>query len=245
MARHRQRGEVFTRAAGGPLEDFDLAAFLQRLSVRSIHMLHVTSAGFLLLDANGKCGTVTASDDVTRRLELFVQESAQSPGVDCCLSGRAMTDIDLRATDTAARWPRFTVRARGAGFVMAHAVPLRRHEITVGALSLYSDRAVPLGAEATELARALADMAALIVLQQHSLERSRAERTRLRTDLASRIVIEQAKGILAERRRISTDEAFTALCSYARSRGLPLPDVARQVVDGEADSALTGEWPAP
>lgn len=123
-----------------------------------------------------------------------------------------------------------------------HAIPLRLRHRVVGALNLFQTAPNPLGDDDIALAQALADVATIAVLQQRTLEQSHVENSQLQNALTSRILIEQVKGVLAERWNTSVDEAFAAFRAYARARHLRLSDLAARIIIGDFD---TGSIPAP
>ncbi|WP_306334947.1 ANTAR domain-containing protein [Streptomyces sp. KL118A] len=231
---------------------------LQDLTVRCADLLGVSAASVLLISdhqdevAAGVTGTVEASDERTREIELAAFLRGESPSRDSCLSGEAVAHIDLRGAEAAARWPWFAQEARAAGFVAECVVPLRQEPSggeqavgsewgvgapVVGALGLFGGGGEgPLSGEQLACAQMFADLAAVAVARQRSLERSIVECGQLQAALTSRIAIEQAKGVLAERWQCSVDEAFGALRKHARHRRVRLGDFARQVVAGEIDT---------
>ncbi|MBB5107444.1 GAF domain-containing protein [Streptomyces spectabilis] len=242
MAREQRLARVFVEIADSLIDDFDVLDLLQRLSTRCVELLDVSAAGILLADAQGELQVIAASDEHTRLLELFARQHDQGPCVECFRVGAARTNIDLGRPEAAAAWPRFTPRARETGFVTTHAIPLRLRDRVVGALNLFQTSVHRLDEDEIALAQALADVATIAILQQRTLERSHVENTQLNHALASRILVEQVKGVLAERWDTSVDEAFVAFRSYARSQHLRLTDLARRIVDGTFDTSVI---PAP
>lgn len=241
IAQHRIT-EVFVEIADSLTDDFDIIDLLQRLSERCVELLDVSAAGILLVDQYDELQILAASDENTRLLEIFALQHDQGPCIECHRSGQARTDIDLTTTAALDRWPSFTARARRSGFARTHAVPLRLRQRVVGALNLFDQRPGTFTAADQLLAQALADIATIAILQQRTLQQSQLERVQLQTALDTRIVIEQAKGILAERWRTSMDDAFTVLRNHASSNRLRMSDLARQVVDGtiDTDTVLRG-----
>ncbi|MCX5008252.1 GAF and ANTAR domain-containing protein [Streptomyces sp. NBC_00638] len=242
MTRERRLAEIFVEVADSLVEDFDVIDLLHRLSARCVELLDVSAAGILLADAHGELQVIAASDEHTRLLELFALQHDQGPCVECYRSGTARTNIDLSRTETTARWPRFAARARETGYVTTHAIPLRLRNRVVGALNLFHTNRDRLGDDDIALSQALADVATIAILQQRTLEQSHVENSQLETALTSRILIEQAKGVLAERWNTSVDDAFTAFRSYARSRHLRLSDLAVRIISGGFDTVAI---PAP
>ncbi|MCX4665508.1 GAF and ANTAR domain-containing protein [Streptomyces sp. NBC_01381] len=242
MAREQRLAEVFVEIADSLTDDFDVLDLLQRLSTRCVELLDVSAGGILLADAYGELQVIAASDEHTRLLELFACQQDQGPCVECCRTGTARTNIALDGPEAAASWPHFTQRARETGYLTTHAIPLRLRDRVVGALNLFQTTPHALGDDDIALAQALADVATITILQQRSLEQSHVENGQLQTALTSRIMVEQAKGLLAERWNTTVDDAFDAFRRYARAHHERLSDLARQIVDGDFDTAII---PAP
>lgn len=236
MTREQRMTEVFVEVADSLTDDFDLIDFLQQLSARCVELLNVAAVGILLADEHGTLQTIAASDEHTRLLELFALQHDQGPCVDCYRSGQARTGINLTDPETVARWPQFAARATETGFVATNALPLRLRGRVIGALALFQTDPDPLSSQDITLAQALADVATIAILQQRTLDHSHVERAQLQYALTSRIVLEQAKGILAERWQVSPDEAFASLRGYARAHNLQLAQLTRQIAAGTFDT---------
>ncbi|MFJ6088401.1 GAF domain-containing protein [Streptomyces sp. NPDC092369] len=238
MARERRLAEIFVEVADSLVEDFDVIDLLHRLSARCVELLDVSAAGILLADAHGELQVIAASDEHTRLLELFALQHDQGPCVECYRTGTARTNIDLTRPESAADWPRFAARARETGYVATHAIPLRLRSRVVGALNLFQTSPHVLDRGDIALAQALADVATIAILQQRTLEQSHVENSQLESALTSRILIEQVKGVLAERWNTSVDDAFAAFRTYARARHLRLSELATQIISGGFDTAV-------
>jgi hypothetical protein len=240
MARERRLAEIFVDVADSLVEDFDVIDLLHRLSARCVELLDVSAAGILLADAHGELQIIAAPDEHARLLELFALQHDQGPCVECYRTGTARTNIDLRRTETTGSWPRFAARARATGCVTTHARPLRLRNRVVGALNLFQTTPQRLGDDDI----ALADVATIAILQQRTLEQSHVENSQLENPLSCRILVEQVKGVLAERWNTSVDDAFAAFRSYARARHLRLSDLAARIIAGAFDTT-TISAPAP
>ncbi|MFP3989397.1 GAF and ANTAR domain-containing protein [Streptomyces sp. E11-3] len=242
MAREERLAEVFVEVADSLIVDFDVIDLLHRLSNRCVELLDVSAAGIMLADEYGELQIIAASDENTRLLELFALQHEQGPCVECYRTGTPRTNIELTNPAATMGWPVFAARSRETGFALTHALPLRLRDRVVGALNLFHTETVRLTPDALALGQALADVATIAILQQRTLEQSYVERGQLQAALNNRVVIEQVKGLLAERWGASVDDAFGALRSFARSRQVRMSDLARQIVEGTFD---TESIPAP
>ncbi|MEU1038109.1 GAF and ANTAR domain-containing protein [Streptomyces sp. NPDC005551] len=234
----RLLARTFVELADNLVADFDLMDFLRLVTDRCVSMLDASAAGVLLADLDGTLRVMAASDEQVRLLELFQLQSDEGPCLDCFRSGSPVSVPDLSAQ--ADRWPHFTEAARLCGFGAVQALPMRLRDEVVGALNLFRATPGPYDPAATSLAQALADVATISLLQHRSAHRSTALNEQLQTALNSRVLIEQAKGKLAERQGVDMEQAFTALRSYARAHNRRLADLALAFVsDSERLPGLT------
>ena len=235
VTRERQLVETFVEVADTLVDDFDVIDFLHQLARRCVQLLDVDAAGIMLIDQRGNLHAAAASTENARLLELFELQTDAGPCVDSCRTGAAVVNADL--TTNAARWPRFAEAAQASGFLAVHALPLRLRESVIGALNLFAADSRILTEDDVRVGQALADVATMSILSQRGIHQAELLAAQLQNALNSRITIEQAKGVLAERRQISVDEAFTLLRSHARNHNLRLSDVARDVAEGSTTAA--------
>jgi GAF domain-containing protein len=221
--------EAFVELTDTMVADFDIIDFLHVLTSRSVELLDVSAAGLLLADPRGELRVVAASSEAARLLELFQLQGDQGPCLDCFRSGRPVAASDLGADQ---RWPQFAREAGQAGFAAVQALPMRLRDQVIGALNLFRAAPGPFGAEVVHVGQALADVATISLLHERSMRRTDTLNEQLQTALNSRVVIEQAKGKLAERLGIDVNQAFTLLRDQARNRNQRLSDLARAFVDG-------------
>jgi len=234
--------ETFVELTDTMVADFDVIDFLHVLTDRSVQLLDVSAAGLLLADPRGELRVVAASSEAARLLELFQLQNHQGPCLDCYRAGQPITAADLAAAEQ--RWPRFAAAAREAGFAAVQALPMRLREQVIGALNLFRADAGAFAPEDVRVGQALADVATISLLHERNVRRSDILNEQLQTALNSRVVIEQAKGKLAERLGLDMDQAFSLLRKYARTRNLRLSDLAQAVIDGsEPVSGLTAGRP--
>jgi GAF domain-containing protein len=227
--------EAFVELTDTMVADFDVIDFLHVLTSRSVELLEVSAAGLLLADPRGELRVVAASSEAARLLELFQLQSDQGPCLDCFRSGRPVAAVDLGADR---RWPRFAAAAGQAGFSAVQALPMRLRDQVIGALNLFRATPGAFDPASVRIGQALADVATIGLLHERSMRRSDTLNEQLQTALNRRVIIEQAKGKLAERLGIDVNQAFTLLRDQARNRNQRLSDLARAFVDGT--QAITG-----
>jgi transcriptional regulator with GAF, ATPase, and Fis domain len=237
--------ETFVELTDTMVDDFDVIDFLHVLTDRSVQLLDVSAAGLLLADPRGELRVVAASSEAARLLELFQLQNQQGPCLDCFRAGHPVAAADLEAEGT--RWPQFATAARQAGFAAVQALPMRLRAHLIGALNLFRATPGPFDPADVRIGQALADVATIGLLHERSMRRSDAVNEQLQTALNSRVIIEQAKGKLAERLSVDMDEAFSLLRNSARARNRKLSEVAQAFVEGSeplADFSLRRIVPA-
>jgi transcriptional regulator with GAF, ATPase, and Fis domain len=245
MTREEQLVDAFVEAADTLVADFDVIDFLHTLAERCVQLLDVDAAGLMLADSRGQLHAAAASTESARLLELFELQSNAGPCVDAFRTGSQVVNADLEASQE--RWPSFAEAAQATGFVSVHALPLRLRGTVIGALNLFVAHPGALSDADVRTGQALADVATTGILAQRSVQQAELLSTQLQQALTSRVTIEQAKGVLAERRRITVDEAFVLLRGHARNHNLRLSDLARHVADGSSTAAelLRAQDPPP
>ena len=224
---------TFVELADTLVDDYDIIGFLDTLAHRVTDLLEVAACGVVLVDHHGLLNLVAASDEDSRMLELVQLQNSEGPCLECY---HHVASVHIQDLDAAAdRWPRFVPAARALGFRGVHALPMRLRDTTLGAMNLFSTEPQPLATERIELAQALADVATIGIVHERTVHQYEVITEQLQTALDSRILIEQAKGVLAERLVVTVDEAFEALRGHARANGRKLVDVARSVVEGSVE----------
>lgn len=222
--------ETFVELADTLVDEYDVIDFLDMLAGRVVELLDVTACGLVLADHNGRLNMVAASKESARVLELFQLQNDEGPCLECYRHSTRVRCPDLGDADE--RWPQFAPAARDAGYAAVEAIPMRLRDTVVGALNVFSARPGVLNAEASALGQALADVATIGILHERTIRHYEDVTGQLQTALNSRILVEQAKGVLAERLNSSVDDAFSVLRDHARSANQRLHDVAQAVVDG-------------
>jgi transcriptional regulator with GAF, ATPase, and Fis domain len=226
--RERNVTDAFVSLASSLAGGQDVVELLSGLAQDTTLLLDVASTGILLADQRGVLHLVAASSETTRSLELFQLQRDQGPCLDCYRSGVPVTVADLR--DERARWPAFVPAAAEAGFRSVHALPMRLRDTVLGTVGLFGTSTGALGEDDLRLGQALAYVAAVAVVQERAAADGVLVSAQLQRALDSRVVLEQAKGVLAQRAGLDMDQAFAALRRYARDHNLRLTDVATAVV---------------
>jgi transcriptional regulator with GAF, ATPase, and Fis domain len=232
--------EAFVRLADTLTADYDVIDLLHGLCDDCVGLLGVDAAGLLLTDQRGSLQVVSASTEAAQTVELFQLQAEQGPCLDCF---RDSAQVHVNDLDSETRWPLFTARAREHGFGAVHALPMRLREHTIGALNLFHRGPSAMDEAELRVGQALADVATIAVLSWRSARERELLTEQLQTALNSRVIIEQAKGMLAERAGIGLDQAFERLRRYARSTNTRLTELAAGVTDGSVDTAPLVELP--
>jgi len=229
-----QLSKMFVEVADTLTDDFDLPDFLHMLTVRTADLIGAAAVGMLLADDDGELRFMAASQDDAKWLELFQVQSHEGPCLEAFRTGRPVVHADLSAA--AGRWPLFAPRAVAAGFQSVHAFPLRVRRQAIGALNVFGatveadfdDAVVP-------IVQALADVAAIGLLHQRALQRAQTLTDQLQRALESRIIIEQAKGVIIHAFNVSPDEAFRLIRAYSRRRNTRIADLTAAIVSDPAN----------
>lgn len=229
MSREALLTRTLVELADSLVEDFDLIDLLTLLSDRCVEILDVSAAGLMLVSAGGDLQRMASSSDAARVLEIFEEESDEGPCPDCYRRGKPVINVNLAEVN--GRWPGFAPKALAAGFRSVHALPMRVRGRTIGALNLFRTDEGQMGDADVVVAQALADVATISIVTQRAAADSQAVNEQLQGALNSRIVIEQAKGIVAASLGLDMQMAFSLLRDHARNGNLKLGDVARSVID--------------
>jgi GAF domain-containing protein len=226
MSRERRLTEVFIELADTLVAEFDLVDFLGRLAEATVELLEVDAAGLMLTDDHGVLHVMASSHDQAESLELFELQHDQGPCPECFRTGTPVVNAELD------QWPEFAAAAAASGYRSAHALPLHQRGQVIGVMNLFRCCSAPLGPEDAALGQALADMATIGLLHEREVRSQQLLAGQLQHALSSRVVIEQAKGMLAERAGMTLSDAFSAMRSYARGKGCGLTAVATGVLNG-------------
>jgi GAF domain-containing protein len=230
MPRETTLARTLVELADTLVADFDVVELLTLLTDRCVEVLDVDAAGLMLVSVEGNLRVMASSSEAVRLLELFELQAEEGPCVDCYWSGQPVVNQDLTRVD--GRWPRFAAEALAAGIRSVHALPMRLRGAVIGALNLFNADPGELQRDDVVSAQAFADVATIAILQHRAALEAQVLNEQLNHALNSRIVIEQAKGMIAERRQLDMEQAFATLRGHARNHNLRLADVAAEVVAG-------------
>ncbi|NHA67667.1 GAF and ANTAR domain-containing protein [Phycicoccus sp. CMS6Z-2] len=206
-----------------------MVELLAGLSENCVRLLDVAAAGVLLSDGRGVLRLVAASSERTRLLELFQLQRDEGPCLDCFRTGTPVLVPELAAT--ADRWPAFCAAADGVGFRSVHAVPMRLQTTVLGTLGLFGSQVGSLDRSDLDLGQALAHVASVAVVNERAAADSATVNAQLQHALTSRVVLEQAKGVIAHVGDLTVEDAFRVMRRYARDHGRRLGEVAGDVVE--------------
>ena len=240
MARESDIVQSLVEMADTLVDDYDVVDLLTLLTDRCVQLLGVAAAGVMLASPEGELRLVASSSEAMRVLELFELQAQEGPCLDAFRTGERVQHESLRAGT--GRWPRLSTAGVEAGFQSGFALPLRLRDVTIGALNLFRAEQAPMDERDVIVAQAFADLAAISVLQHRAATESQRINEQLSGALNSRVLIEQAKGVISERAGIDLAEAFNRMRAYARNNNLRLSDVAHAAVDGTLDSSA---WRSP
>jgi len=245
MTREQRIVETFVELADTMVDDFDVIEFLHRLAERCVELLDCAEAGLLLADAAGVLRVMASSSERSDALDLLQSQNEEGPCFETYQRGVPVSSEGL--TGDFGRWPTFAPMALQKGFCSVQAIPMRARGATIGALNLFRATTGCLVEQDLLLGQGMADIAAIALLQERTVREAHDVVKQLQGALSSRVMIEQAKGVLAERVHIDVDAAFARLRAHAREHNLRLSNVARDLVDGHLDAASlsspTGDTP--
>jgi len=229
-SREQLLARAFVSLADTLVDDYDVIELLTRLVDYSVGLLAADAGGIMLADPHGLLQVVATSNENARLIELMQLQNDQGPCLDCFHGGAPVNVADL--VEAADQWPRFVAAAMHRPvFRAVHALPLRLRGQAIGALNLWHHQPNSMPAQDLAIGQALADVATIAIMQERAIRRGEVLNEQLQAALTSRVIIEQAKGLLAQHARLSMDQAFESMRRYARSHNQRLADVARGLTE--------------
>jgi GAF domain-containing protein len=227
--REAQLTATFVALADTLVADYDVVDLLHTLINTCAELLDAAGAGLTLAATGGQLEVLASTSEESRLVELMQLRAGEGPCVEAYLTGTvvAVSDVD----DVADVWPLFARNALAQGFRSVHCIPMQLRGQTIGSLNLFRNSLGMLPDDDISVARGLADIATIGILHQRAISESDVAREQLQNALDSRVLIEQAKGVLAHTHSFGMNDAFTLLRNHARQNGARLQDVARDVVE--------------
>jgi GAF domain-containing protein len=230
---------IFVEVADTLVDEFDLIDFLHLLTDRAASLVDAAAVGIVLADPRGRLEFMAGSNENVKLLELFQLQNQEGPCLEAFRTAQPVINVDLGAA--AGRWPKFAPQATALGFHAVHAFPLRLRHQVIGAMNVFgATKGGDFHDTDVAVMQALADVASIALIQERAIRRGEVLTEQLQGALNSRVIIEQAKGAVAQARGVSVDEAFTSIRSYARSNNRRLTDIAHAIV---ADPATAERLP--
>jgi len=241
MTRESVLARTLVELADTLVDDFDVVDLLTRLADSCVEVLDVQAGGIMLAAPDGQLRVMASSSEEMRVLELFEIQAQEGPCLDAHRTGSPVVNQDLAAAN--GRWPRFAAEAIAAGYRSVHALPMRLRGSVIGALNLFRVGPGEMSSADVDIAQAFADVATIAILQHRAAIEAQVINEQLTHALNSRVVIEQAKGMVAERLDLDMARSFTALRNHARNHNLRLADVADAVITGTIAAAALDPLP--
>jgi GAF domain-containing protein len=222
--------QTFLQLADTLVADFDIIDLLTVLTDRCIEIVDADAVGILLADAEGNLRLMAASSEQARLLELFQLQNEEGPCLEAFSTGLPVFEDELRSA--LERWPRFTPYAVGAQFECVYALPMRLRQTIIGALNLFRSSPGPMPEADIRLAQAFADVASVAILHDQATREAHIRDGHLQHALDSRVIVEQAKGMVSQHLHIDMATAFNHIRTHARNNNLQLTAVASEIVAG-------------
>lgn len=219
---------AFVKLTDTLVADYDVVDLLHTLVEESVGLLDVAAAGLLLAGPTGELQVVASTSEESRLVEILQLQAGAGPCVECYRTGKAVA-MDNIANHP--EWPAFRQAALAQGFGSVHAMPLRVHGRTIGAMGLFGAQEGALSAEDCAIGQALADVATITLMQERTLREAELVNEQLQRALNTRVLIEQAKGVIAHTAGVDMDEAFNRLRRHARAHSQSLQVTAGRIVD--------------
>lgn len=222
---------AFVAVADTLTTEFDVVDLLDTLIHESVSILCMEAGGILLADGAGELQLMTSTSEAANLVELMQLAAASGPCIDCFKKGAAVSVSDIE--EEASRWPEFSKAALAGGFLSALATPMKLRGRVIGTMNLFGESTAEVDERDAALAQALADVATIGILQERLIREGHLIEEQLQHALDSRIMIEQAKGVIAHSLSVSMDDAFGLLRKFARDGNLTIRSVAKRVSDRE------------
>ncbi|MGM7775673.1 GAF and ANTAR domain-containing protein [Arthrobacter sp. KNU-44] len=229
ISRAERVSAAFVKITNTLVADYDVLDLLHALVEASVDLLDAAAAGLLLADPHGELQVLASTSEQSQLVEILQLQAGSGPCVECYRTGTLVVVEDIRSLS--GQWPEFREAALSQGFRSVHAVPMRVQGRTIGAMGLFGEHSGALTPEDVAIGQALADVATIGILQERTIRESAVVNEQLQRALNSRVLIEQAKGVIAYTAGVDMEEAFARLRSFARANNQNLHDTASRVIN--------------
>jgi GAF domain-containing protein len=225
-SREARISAAFVSVADTLTTEYDMVDLLHTLVSECAGILGMEAGGLMLVDGNGDLQLMTSTSEAADLVEVMQLAAAAGPCIDCFRTGVA---VSVREISESQQWPKFRTAAMEQGFHSVLATPMKLRGKILGTMNLFGITAGEVTARDAAVAQALADVATIGILQERVIQEGHLIEGQLHRALDSRILIEQAKGVIANELSLSMDDAFNLLRKYARDRNLTISSVSEQV----------------
>ncbi|TFD67867.1 GAF and ANTAR domain-containing protein [Cryobacterium ruanii] len=229
MTRASLVSAAFVKLTDTLVGEYDVLDVLHTLVEECVHLLDATAAGLLLADPSGELQVVASTSEESYLVEVLQQQAGAGPCVDCYRTGKVVTMGDIASSGDI--YPDFKAAALSQGFHSVHAIPMRVRHRAIGALNLFRTKTGDVTPEDAAIGQALADVATISILQERTAHEDAVVNEQLQRALNSRILIEQAKGVIAQVSTVSMDEAFKRLRADARAKNHTMHESAEDIIN--------------
>ena len=229
ISREARINAAFVAVADTLTKDFDVVDLLNTLVEQCTQILDTDAGGLMLVDGEGQLQLMTSTNEAADFVEVMQLAAASGPCIDCFKTGTPVSVPDIE--DTGDRWPAFRKTALQNGFRSVHATPMRLRGQVIGTMNLFGTTRGALTDRDIAVAQALTDVATIGILQERMIREGHIVAEQLHRALDSRILIEQAKGMISHSLSIPMDEAFALLRAHARSNNLTIRSVSEAISD--------------
>jgi GAF domain-containing protein len=240
-SREARLNAAFVMVADTLTADYDVVDLLHTLVVECTVIVAAAAGGLMLSDSLGRLQLVASTDESAELVEIMELAAGAGPCVDCFATGTSISVPDIEASGES--WPDFRSAAHGQGFHAVHATPMKLRGEVIGTINLFNVAPGALSPRDAAVVQALADVATIGVLQQRIATESQIVAEQLQRALDSRVLIEQAKGVLSQALGLRMDEAFGALRNYARNRNMTLHAVSMAITDRSLTAEILAAEP--
>jgi GAF domain-containing protein len=221
--------DTFMTLTDALVDGYDVVDLLHTIVDTCCALVNASACGIVLVNDHRQLEVVASTNERSRLVELMQLRIGGGPSVECYATGRSVSVRDLAEDE--AQWPVFRAHALDQNFRAVHAAPLRLRAETIGSLNLFWDEPYLLDPRDAGVVQSLAHVATIGILQERAVRESTIAKEQLQRALNSRVVIEQAKGVVAQTRNVTMDQAFSRIRAHARTQQLPLAVVADGIVN--------------